>query len=79
MTERETALAHLSPVNHGDMLYKLTKGEKIEYVAVSHDSCVVGVTEGISDTIRYGDNAYYWLAGTVPEIAKLGWSGEIVR
>lgn len=76
MTPREIALERLSPMNYGDMIYRLTKGDATEYVAVSHDSCIVGLTEGLADVLRYGDNAYYWLAGTVPEIAKLGWSGE---
>ena len=79
-SQRRVALERLGPMNHGDMIYKLTKGDQIEYVAVSHDSCVVGVTDGIADLIHYGDNAYHWLAtplvGGVPEIAKLGWSGK---
>jgi hypothetical protein len=80
--EREEALRRLSGSNYGDMIYRLTKGDQVEYVAVSHDSCVVGVTDGIANTIKYGDNAYYWLASPadgIPEIAKLGWNGEKIR
>ena len=78
MTEYEEAVEALQGrVLPTDVVYRLTRGEQVEYVSMYNDE-ITGVSRGLDGVLKYGDNAYYWLAGKTPAIAKLGWSGKMV-
>ncbi len=60
-----------------DIMYRLFNKNNEEYVTMYNDE-ITGYSEGLKNILKFGDNAYYWLA-TPSQFAKLGWSGEIVK